>query len=132
MARLREAGLVCEADQPETYRLDLEFVLATKKELFAFESGAAGTEDENDAAKILRRFFDGERLTQIPSKETYRLIILEWIAARFEVGINYPERTVNEMLTRHFDDYAALRWALVDYGFMQREKGIYWRVIEQE
>jgi hypothetical protein len=58
------------------------------------------------------------------------MVILEWLASEFEVGSTYPERAVNEILRRHHPDYATLRRALVDYGLMQREKGIYWRVVE--
>ena len=38
-----------------------------------------------------------------------------------------PEAEINERLERIFPDYASLRRYLVDYGFVEREKGVYWR-----
>jgi hypothetical protein len=35
---------------------------------------------------------------------------------------------VNEIIAQHHPDYATLRRLMVDYGFMAREKGIYWRL----
>ena len=131
LAKLREAGFVRREVQAaeERYQLDLDFILATKKELFAPEESTTATE-EDDTDKVLNRFIEGDRLRHLPAKHTYRLIILEWVAAKFEAGSQYAEREVNDTLKRYFDDHASLRRALVDYGFMQREKGIYWRVID--
>jgi hypothetical protein len=35
---------------------------------------------------------------------------------------------VNEILTQFHPDYASLRRYMVDYGMMQRQGGIYWRI----
>jgi hypothetical protein len=40
----------------------------------------------------------------------------------------YPEREVNEIISRHHPDYASLRRALVDHGLMARDAGTYWRL----
>jgi hypothetical protein len=55
-------------------------------------------------------------------------VIIKWLADKFEAGARYTEKEVNEILTRHNPDYATLRRQLIEYGYMQREKGIYWRV----
>jgi hypothetical protein len=34
---------------------------------------------------------------------------------------------VNVIVGRFFNDYAALRRSLVDEGFLERERGVYWR-----
>ena len=78
--------------------------------------------------EVLRNYLEGERLTQIPAKHSKRMIILAWLADKFDTGMKYPEKTVNEMLKRYHLDCASLRRALVDHGFMQREGGIYWRI----
>jgi predicted transcriptional regulator len=80
--------------------------------------------------KVLQTFCDGERLVQFPASEKKLLVILRWLAEDFEIGRRYPEKAVNEILTRRNPDYATLRRMLVDYGFLSREKGIYWRVTE--
>lgn len=129
LLKLVEAGLVRSwvEDQQTWYALDLEFLTGLKKDLFAYEASAeAGEEDE--AEKVLRHYLEGERLTQIPARHSKRMIILAWLADKFETGMQYPEKTVNEMLKQYHPDCASLRRALVDHGFMQREKGIYWRI----
>jgi hypothetical protein len=44
------------------------------------------------------------------------------------MGVRYPEKAINERLKRCKPDHATLRRDLIDYGFMQRGKGVYWRV----
>lgn len=130
LTRLQEAKLVQVAiqDQQARYQLDFKALQGFKKELFALEATqeAAG-QGEEPVDKILSRFLDGDQLTHIPTNHTKRMMVLDWVANKFETGINYPEREINELLSRHYPDYASLRRALVDYGFMQRDKGVYWR-----
>jgi hypothetical protein len=78
--------------------------------------------------KVLQTFFDGERLTQIPAVEKKLLVIVKWLADKFEEGVLYTEKQVNEILSRHHPDFATLRRELVDCKYLRREKGIYWRV----
>ncbi len=82
-----------------------------------------------DAArdKVLASFFVGERLKQIPARRKKLLVVLGWLAKRFEPGVRYPEREVNDRLTRHNPDFASIRRLLVDYGFLERDHGVYWR-----
>lgn len=131
LLKLVEAGLVRSRVEAQQiwYELDLEFLHGLKKDLFAYKaltSTPAGEEDE--AEKVLRSYLEGERLTQIPAKHAKRMIILAWLADKFEIEMKYPEKTVNEMLKRYHPDCASLRRALVDHGFMQREGGVYWRI----
>jgi hypothetical protein len=80
-----------------------------------------------DEAKVLRTYFRGGRLTQIPAQRSKKLVVLDRLAQEFEVGVRYPERRVNAMLRRYHEDVAALRRYLVDESFLDREAGIYWR-----
>jgi hypothetical protein len=66
-------------------------------------------------------------LRGIPAKLSKRLILLDVLAQDFEPGERYMEPDVNDMLRRYHDDVAALRRYLVDYGFMSRDQGWYWR-----
>ncbi len=83
------------------------------------------TEDEQ---AVLRRFFDGDRLTEIPAARGKRLVVLQRIALDFEPGVRYPEAEVNRTLQAYHPDHAALRGYLVDEGFLDRRDGEYWRV----
>ena len=67
------------------------------------------------------------RIQMIPAKHTVRLAFLEWLANDFDAGVEYPEATVNEILLRRHDDYAALRRYLVEMGHLTRENNIYKR-----
>jgi hypothetical protein len=96
---------------------------------------------ESDAweRKVLRDFFEGECLKEIPAAHKQhgnkkRRIVLRWLANRFEPGVRYTEREVNEILKRHHPDFATLRRDLVGsgLGLMRRENGIYWRLPEPE
>jgi Uncharacterized protein conserved in bacteria len=76
---------------------------------------------------VLRTFFRNGRLTEIPAKRSKRRIVLERIALEFEPGRRYDEKEVNATVARYFTDHAALRRALVDEGFLDRDHGEYWR-----
>jgi hypothetical protein len=79
--------------------------------------------EEDDA--VLRAFFDGPRLRQIPASRKKRVIVLRRLLERFAPGRLYPEPEVNALLREAHDDVATLRRELVDYGFMVRDRGIY-------
>ncbi len=78
-------------------------------------------------ARVLRNFVDEGRLKAIPVRAAQRRVVLEYLAERFERGIEYPEPEVNELLGRFHDDYASLRRYLVDDGLLTRSGGRYRR-----
>jgi len=85
---------------------------------------------EADAStqKLFRSFVRDGRIVALPAKYTKRRMLLDHVAQLFEPGIRYPEHRVNLILRRIYDDYAELRRALVDEGFLTREYGVYWRI----
>jgi hypothetical protein len=88
------------------------------------------TPDATDAdtvfrAKVLRDFFDGERLKEIPAQRKRRVIVLQHVLKRFDPNRNYREPEVNEILRKVHDDFATMRRELVDYGYMTRDRGVY-------
>jgi hypothetical protein len=125
MARLVAVGLVrvTPAAQRRIYRLDLD-ALRGPSVAAADAPGLSGATDE-DEARLLRSFFDGERLTQIPASRKKRVAVLRHLLRRFEAGRAYAENEVNDLLRRAHDDVATLRRELVDYGFMTRANGVY-------
>jgi hypothetical protein len=125
LGRLCEAGLA-RKDEDGLYHLDLKQLQALKKEFFSLTQPT--TEPENESEKILARFVKAGRLSQLPVDRSKLLLVLEWAVGKFEVGVSYPEREVNEIISQFHPDYATVRRMLIDYNFMQREKGIYWRV----
>jgi hypothetical protein len=128
LGRLSAVGLARPAGDRRTYRLDPETLRRAATEIGpSREAGLAlGAVDEEEEA-VLRNYFRGGRLRELPARQSKRLIVLTRLALEFEAGVRYPEREVNGMLRQFHDDYATLRRYLVDEGFLSREKGIYWR-----
>jgi hypothetical protein len=126
--RLAAAGVVRVNDDRHTYRLDPETLRWAAEQVGPpREAGMAlGAADGSEEA-VLRAFFRNGRLTEIPTKESKRRVVLERIALEFEPGVHYEELEVNVIVGRFFNDYAALRRYLVDEGFLDRERGVYWR-----
>ena len=117
------------------YSLNEDSLLRMNKDIFSPQSMATlveGVDVQSWEDKVLRTFIIDGRLVQIPAKHKKRLVILEWLAEKFEPGARYPEREVNEIIKPCHPDTASLRRHLVDCRFMQREQGVYWRVPEGE
>jgi len=87
---------------------------------------ALGAIDEEEDA-VLRHYFVGGRLRELPAKHAKRMIVLTRLALEFEPGVRYREADVNAQLKRYHADYASLRRALVDEGLLSRAAGSYWR-----
>ena len=85
------------------------------------------TDASDEERRVLATFFDGERLKEIPVGREKKLIVLRWLATRFDAGKRYEEREVNAIIKRHHADSATLRREMIDHGLMQRESGVYWR-----
>ena len=124
---LLQAGIVERAG--DQYSLNAEALRDLARELPQPQAPARSVLFGMTAAEqaVLGRFFTGERLTEIPSQRSKRLVVLERLALEFDPGVHYAEAEVNAMLGRYHPDYAALRRYLVDEGFLDREAGEYWR-----
>lgn len=88
---------------------------------------------EAEAEAILRGAFSSMepmRLRALPPKEKKKLVVLRAIADRFEQGVRYSGRQVDEVLSSIHDDRATLRRYLIEYGFMDRttDGREYWRI----
>lgn len=80
-----------------------------------------------EQARVLRNFVENGRLRALPMRMAQRRVVLDYLADRFDAGIDYAEADVNELLGRFHDDYASLRRYLVDEGFLTRTAGVYRR-----
>ncbi|MCF2148829.1 metalloregulator ArsR/SmtB family transcription factor [Desmonostoc muscorum LEGE 12446] len=140
LAKLKELNLVTMRPEGNSrlYQLDSDALQSISKQIFTPEQMASLIKDVDTEAwenKVLKNYFEGDvfdnnsvqRLKEIPASRKKRLVILKWLANRFEIGVQYPERTVNDILKRYHPDYATLRRELIGYQLMQRENGIYCR-----
>ncbi len=133
MRKLTEAGVVVARSdaQKQIYSLNTDLLLVSRR--VPLDASAAITQPEGDEidaddafrAKTIRDFFDGERLKTTPAQRKRRVIVLQHLVERFNPSETYTEREVNDLLRPAHDDVATLRRELVDYGFMQRDRGIY-------
>jgi hypothetical protein len=126
--RLASAGIVRLNEDHTSYRLDGGTLRWAAEQVGPpRETGMAlGTVTPTEES-VLRTFFRNGRLTEIPAKRSKRRMVLERIALEFEPGRRYDEKEVNATVARYFTDHAALRRALVDEGFLDRDHGEYWR-----
>jgi hypothetical protein len=124
MRRLVAARLVDVVPdaQSRIYSLRTDAIREISGSMLSDQASQPASDEEN---AVLRAFFDGPRLRQIPASRKKRVIVLRRLLERFNPDRTYPESEVNEMLREAHDDVATLRRELVDYGFMVRDRGIY-------
>jgi DNA-binding transcriptional ArsR family regulator len=132
LGKLKELNLVNMRPEGNThfYQLDSEALQNMSKDIFTPEKIASLITDINTEAwetKVLKNYLEGDSLKDIPVSRKKRLVILKWLASKFEVGVNYPEKMVNEILQRYHPEGATLRRELISYQFMLRENDIYSR-----
>lgn len=132
MEKLTATGIVSVRPdgQLRWYALDRR-ALATLADLAALivaggqEAGVQKDEATRNRDQVIRNFFDGPRLRQIPSGRKKRVIVLQHLMERFQPGREYTEKAVNTALRDAHEDFATLRRELVDYGYLTRKDGIY-------
>ena len=84
----------------------------------------------------LKRFLDDEgRLKGYPAKQKLKIFALYYLASKFEHGVRYTEKEVNQILKswHSFEDWVMLRRDLYDFCFLDREPdgSVYWLKDEQ-
>lgn len=131
--KLKELDLVMMRSQGNThfYQLNRNTLTNLNKSLFSPEQMASWTKDlQVDAwsEKVLQNYLRGDRLKEIPASRKKRLVILQWLVNKFELGKSYTEKEVNQILSKHHNDYATLRREFIGYQLMRRDNGIYQRL----
>ena len=127
LSRLIAGGLLVQ-ESGGRYRFASEELKAAAREVAVTDEDIVDSDAPPDAAKVLRSFVRGGQLTSIPAAQSKRRIVLDHLVQGFEPGRRYNEVQVNKELSRWHEDVAALRRLLVDEGFMDRERGTYWRI----
>ena len=128
---LRRAGLLRETRQtPYTfYEVDLAPIRGTMRQLADRKRVEAFGQDSGlppEKRKVLRSFFDGSRLVQIPVAGRKKEIVLEEVLRRLPRRKEYEERQLSRWLEAIHEDYATLRREFVDRRYMERSAGRYW------
>lgn len=136
LSRLTKAGLVTMHTESyySVYELDQKMLEEKSRTLFSQEelSTVASEVDANAYDKKVVKDFtrrDGS-LKIIPAQQKKLEAILRYIVKSFDIGKQYSEKRVNEILSGYHEDTATLRRELIGYKLMEREGGggEYWRV----
>ncbi len=135
LARLADADLVTARAESyyNLYALKTD-VLSTMAQSLLKQAQEPREPRESDLdaydRKVLSTFTtpDGQ-IKAFPTQEKKFLVLLKHVLTAFEPGVRYPEKRVNQILSKYSKDTARLRRGLVDHRFMAREGGggKYWR-----
>ncbi|MGG5460967.1 DUF2087 domain-containing protein [Clostridium sp. B9] len=84
---------------------------------------------DKEKESVIKIYMDESgAIKTFPSKEKKKIIILSQVVKNFSKGKKYSEKEINRILKRIYDDYARLRRALIEYGFLNRSNDCssYW------
>jgi DNA-binding transcriptional ArsR family regulator len=136
LTRLARAGLVTARSESyyNLYSLKTDALSDMAKTLLA-QAQPVRPESERELSdydrKVLATFTTSDgRIKTFPMQERKFRVLLRHVLQSFSHGVRYPEKRVNEILSKYNEDTARLRRWLVDFGYMAREGGggKYWRV----
>lgn len=127
---LEKAGLLIETRQPPYvfYQVDLDAVqramrsVTTPKRVKELASTAAV---DDDTRHVLRAFFDGPRLRDLPVQRRKKDIVLEELLRRIPRRKEYDEKELNRFIQVVFDDFCTVRREWIMGGYMTREHHVY-------
>jgi DNA-binding transcriptional ArsR family regulator len=137
LSKLKDLDLVTmQADgNSHIYALNEEALIQLNKNVFSPEQMATlvdAVDEQSWQDKVRDTFVINGRLGQIPARQKKRLVILQWLAAKFEPNRAYDESEVNEMIKPIHPDTATLRRDLVSWCFLRRDHGVYHRMLRDE
>lgn len=125
LGKLDQAGLlnrrreqyytICEARPGPLQR--------TLRELVDTATGQPEAEQarmDKQRQRVLDTFFAAGRLRQLPAQRKKRQVVLAAFAADFAPGREYDEKEVNDIISRRFADYCAVRRELIDERLLSR------------
>ena len=127
---LSEAGLLVETRQPPYvfYQLDLERLQGAVKAVSSpkrVRELATSAPVDDETRDVLRAFFDGPRLTQIPVQRRKKEIVLEELLRRLPRRREYKEPELNRFIEAVHPDFCTIRREWIMGGYMEREAGVY-------
>ena len=133
MKKLEDAGLVTSRKEQyyTVYSLSRELLKKTVGELASCgreQIDEQQQREEEYRRKVIKAFFDHERLRSIPVQRKKKLICYEKIAELFEKGRVYEEKELSEIIAAVHEDYCTIRRDMISEGILSREGGKYVRL----
>jgi len=135
---LREAGLVSLRVEGNLHWYDFEpSELAPLAKSVLSRQNVANWASETNVQmatnRVIQNYLEPDgRLRLIPAARKKRYPVLAWFASHFDFDRRYREAEVNQILQTRYWDSATLRRELIGYRMLAREKGIYWRLPEEQ
>jgi len=85
--------------------------------------------------QIIARFLEENKIKLVPVKASHKLLVLKYLASKFEIGKEYTESEVNAIIDdwHTFGDYFILRRELIDSRLLCRlpNGSKYWRELNE-
>ncbi|RKQ36829.1 DUF2087 domain-containing protein [Kocuria tytonis] len=81
---------------------------------------------EAEYRRMLGRFVQDGRVVSVPARRRARVFVLLHLLSLIPAGRTYSESEINEILRTTVADVAFWRRELVNYGYLEREPGVYW------
>ncbi|MCL2527523.1 MAG: DUF2087 domain-containing protein [Defluviitaleaceae bacterium] len=110
--------------------------LKQEEKLIDFHPSATSVDEryaitQAEREEVLKRYFGPDNRLLIkgfPAKEKRKIIIMQKLICDFETGKEYTEKEVNGILSQYYEDYVSVRRAMIQYGFIDRNKDgtLYW------
>ena len=134
---LRQAGLVTLRVEGNLHWYDFQpsELAPLAKSVLSRQNVAhwAGEARAEKPDRLIQNYLESDgRLRLIPASRKKRYPVLAWLAGHFDLDRRYREVEVNQILQTRYWDSATLRRELIGYRMLAREKGIYWRLPEEE
>lgn len=119
--------LISENTQKKVNILDKDILRDAHKTATTIDDRYNITDKEREST--IKNYMDESgAIKTFPAKEKKKIIILSEVVKNFSKGKKYSEREINRILQRIFEDYATIRRAMVEYGFIERSNDCssYW------
>lgn len=134
-AKLREASLINERRDKNTIFFSLNHYFIKNNANAAENLIYRKTKGDVDILSeeltrmkesVMKNFFTTEgKMKSIPAQYKKRLIVLEHLVSKLEMGRKYNEKEINDFIKNFHEDFATIRREFIMHQFMFRENQIY-------
>lgn len=133
LKKLEAAGIVSSRkDQYYViYKIENDLLESTLRSLIKGDADQDSEEEIRQSEyreKIIKTFFEYDKLRSIPVQRKKRLLVLEEIIKVFILGATYNEKEVNEKIKNFHNDFCTIRRELISEKLFERSDGIYRRI----
>ena len=93
------------------------------------EKNSGSATDNNKMKKQVQEWIKQQHF---PRNDADKQLILQELMKDFEENKTYKESEVNEIIKKHYDDFALIRRELINFRYMQRNENSEYNVVKKE